>query len=527
MCPCPSIGNLCVNELFRRVPKVLNDNTSTAHSSGADSTEESRYEATSRELESARLRLSKVQGKIRALLQEVKVLTKEKKEIISEISNMMTVLRPIRKVPLEILQRIFLQCIFIVPLEERNSLDLTWAPWAITHVCSAWRKAAISYPALWSHIAIRMGATTKGQLDGYLATQLSRTSNHLLYISLTSDKEARISGAISSLRPTSSRWEELTVVGDSWILPVLFNWSSLDLPSLRFLTLTLSDPALDFEVGNPAMASGGIPWFASCPRLEAVEMTLSNRDFFVSVPWSQLTKVALFIPLHEPLAFEQSRTIMHALKQSHGLKDLFISEVSLLSEWGCVRIGLGDWGRVALRHAETDQTYIEIPCEKLHLGKEYQIQKLQVLLERLRFPSLRHLELPTMESSDDVQFVVQILKDSKCSLESLSLYNISCPDGELWWLFDNLSKLLKSLRFLTLPLIFRFNGGVPKPEQAGVQMLRMVLETDYFPALEELVIKSNLVSQTTPFRLRVEEHRPNVKVTVTAFRRRKMLELDG
>jgi hypothetical protein len=511
--------------LFRRVPKVLNDNTST-HSSGADSAEESRYEATGRELESARLRLSEVQGKIRALHQEVKALTKEKKEILSEISNMMSVLRPIRKVPLEILQRIFLQCIFNVPTEERNSLDLTWAPWALTHVCSAWRKAAISYPALWSHIAIQTSATTKGQIDGYLATQLSRTSNHLLYISLVSDKEARISGAISSLRPTSSRWEELTVVGDSWILPVLFNWSSLDLPSLRYLTLTLSDPALDFEVDNPTMASGGIPWFASCPRLEAVETTLSNRDFFVSMPWSQLTKVALFIPLHEPLEFEQSRTIMYALKQCHGLKDLSISEVSLLSDWRLLKVGLGDWGRDSLRHAETDQTYIEIPCEKLYLGKEYQIQKSQVLLERLRFPSLRHLELPAMESSGDVQFVVQILKDSKCSLESLSLYNISCPDGELWWFFDNLSELLKSLRFLTLPLIFRINRRVAKPEQAGVQMLRMVLESDYFPALEELVIRSNLVSQATPFRTRVEEHRPNVKVTVAVPRHRKMLEVN-
>ncbi|KIK66200.1 hypothetical protein GYMLUDRAFT_38014 [Collybiopsis luxurians FD-317 M1] len=69
-------------------------------------------------------------------------------------------IRAIRRLPPEILQKIFLCCVDDPDPDdfrltsEVNSLDARNAPWSLAHVCKLWRSIALSSPQLWSFLTI-------------------------------------------------------------------------------------------------------------------------------------------------------------------------------------------------------------------------------------------------------------------------------------------------------------------------------------------------------------------------------------
>ncbi|PBK90336.1 hypothetical protein ARMGADRAFT_934277, partial [Armillaria gallica] len=84
-------------------------------------------------------------------------LTVEKDIVQKRIVASKKLLNPVRKVPYDVLEHIF--C-FAADEDVMNttiascsdSLDVRRSRWAITHVCSTWRAAAVSTTRLWSSI---------------------------------------------------------------------------------------------------------------------------------------------------------------------------------------------------------------------------------------------------------------------------------------------------------------------------------------------------------------------------------------
>ncbi|KAF9480772.1 hypothetical protein BDN70DRAFT_804690, partial [Pholiota conissans] len=75
---------------------------------------------------------------------------------------------PIRRVPYDVLNEIFIQCLFPHSLrvdERRPRLRLIQnAPMVLCQVCSSWRTMALSTPNLWSRLTffITVQETTQG-----------------------------------------------------------------------------------------------------------------------------------------------------------------------------------------------------------------------------------------------------------------------------------------------------------------------------------------------------------------------------
>ncbi|KAF8171094.1 hypothetical protein BJ912DRAFT_804032, partial [Pholiota molesta] len=58
---------------------------------------------------------------------------------------------PISKVPYDILQEIFIQCLPGHPLADRQPNPMI-APVLLCHICSSWRTVALASPMLWVHL---------------------------------------------------------------------------------------------------------------------------------------------------------------------------------------------------------------------------------------------------------------------------------------------------------------------------------------------------------------------------------------
>ncbi|KAK0192849.1 hypothetical protein F5146DRAFT_1041721 [Armillaria mellea] len=69
-----------------------------------------------------------------------------------------SILAPVRRLPIDVLKSVFHE-MQILQRQSRSGysgegLDLSQGPWTLSHVCGAWRDIVLSYPQLWSHIAL-------------------------------------------------------------------------------------------------------------------------------------------------------------------------------------------------------------------------------------------------------------------------------------------------------------------------------------------------------------------------------------
>ncbi|KDQ62007.1 hypothetical protein JAAARDRAFT_123034, partial [Jaapia argillacea MUCL 33604] len=115
------------------------------------------------EFDEAEVELRKLRRRISAL--------EEKRDFTqSRCTNIISLLAPIRRLPPEIISKIFAHTLgpgLVDPLKHP-------LPVLLTHVCSYWRHIALSTPTLWSSLSVEPrydhnSAQTKQILDEFLA----------------------------------------------------------------------------------------------------------------------------------------------------------------------------------------------------------------------------------------------------------------------------------------------------------------------------------------------------------------------
>ena len=106
-----------------------------------------------------------------AVEDELSRLTEKRDALQNAIRCYAIALAPIRLLPIDILQHIFL---FTLPNDRNPVMSPEESPLLVSQVCSTWRQAALSAPRLWSRLHI--------PLVGH-AHSLSRFSNHVGSIS--------------------------------------------------------------------------------------------------------------------------------------------------------------------------------------------------------------------------------------------------------------------------------------------------------------------------------------------------------
>ncbi|KAJ8089298.1 hypothetical protein PM082_014546 [Marasmius tenuissimus] len=227
--------------------------------------------------------ISLINNEIDRLHEIIALLGKERNRIEEVTSKYCSILRPIFRLPPEVLARIFSLSMDTPTVEIADgfrgprpptSLNPTKHPWALARVCHLWREVALTTPGLWSFISFTIpsdGDTMAIALarSYRLQIQLQRSADHPLTIVVAvPDPETRsLERFLSPLCYQSPRWKHLSIElhGDiflPWMSPIFGRLQSLKSLQLKFIG-PICGP--DFDC------------FKFAPRLESIVFSADHR----------------------------------------------------------------------------------------------------------------------------------------------------------------------------------------------------------------------------------------------------------
>ncbi|KAK0448692.1 hypothetical protein EV421DRAFT_1478261 [Armillaria borealis] len=172
--------------------------------------------------------VSQLDVKIRNVGALLHKLQLERAHLQTRADAFASVLSSVRRVPKEILTRIF---IFATNGDSCDALNIKATPWVFMHVSRFWRKTASSCPPLWSRLRID---TTFGHRDpsSLLSTVLhlsDRTINHFTFTCddddegglVDADHEKMLADVLRVLLEHSRRWERISCALPTNVLALL------------------------------------------------------------------------------------------------------------------------------------------------------------------------------------------------------------------------------------------------------------------------------------------------------------------
>lgn len=95
--------------------------------------------------------LSETDANIENFEEQLRLLKEKRTKIERSINDYHTILSPIRRLPDDLLDEIFHQCL---PTQRNPALVSSDSPLLLTRVCSKWRSLALSSPSLWAQLHI-------------------------------------------------------------------------------------------------------------------------------------------------------------------------------------------------------------------------------------------------------------------------------------------------------------------------------------------------------------------------------------
>ncbi|KAF8965551.1 hypothetical protein BDZ97DRAFT_1811241 [Flammula alnicola] len=191
------------------------------------------------------------------------------------------ILSPIRRIPLEILQEIFIWATPTVRVHTRWR-PISELPWEFAQVSQPWRASALSISMLWNHLPAiqlkRSRAKTRRQVE-CLNELLRRSGEAPLDIYIHSSSfEGDTHPVIDTLVRHSERWQILSIDSTSFAIAA-FRPAKGRLSSLKILTLQTHSRSTDAMPPTLDM-------FEVAPQLRAVYMSGHLPD--LKLPFSQL-----------------------------------------------------------------------------------------------------------------------------------------------------------------------------------------------------------------------------------------------
>ncbi|KAJ7619783.1 hypothetical protein DFH06DRAFT_1482828 [Mycena polygramma] len=207
-------------------------------------------------------------------------LVQRRNETREHLREHRAILHPVRRAPAELICEIFVLTLDSPDGSTINELGYT-PPWYLGQICRSWRRWAVAYPRLWTHITIPSSPTPSGDRSTF-ETLLLRSANTSLNVYWTNGIDRlRIEPQLANMAVAHcSRWGtlRLDIWGDArdaldWLLPV-----KGFLPSLTRLELHGGDTIPDF-----------CPVAPSLRQVLLTDWNLSSLSPSVQIPWSQIT----------------------------------------------------------------------------------------------------------------------------------------------------------------------------------------------------------------------------------------------
>ncbi|KAK0505232.1 hypothetical protein EDD18DRAFT_328951 [Armillaria luteobubalina] len=172
--------------------------------------------------------VSQLDASIRHVEATLHKLRLERAHLQTRADAFSSVLSSIRRVPKEILTRIF---IFATNGDSCDVLNIKTSSWVFMHVSRFWRKTASSCPSLWSRLRIEapLGRRDPSSLLSTVLHLSDRTINHLTFTCddddeggmVDADHEKMLADVLCVLLEHSSRWERISCALPTNVLALL------------------------------------------------------------------------------------------------------------------------------------------------------------------------------------------------------------------------------------------------------------------------------------------------------------------
>jgi hypothetical protein len=329
-------------------------------------------------------------------------------------------------IPAEILCEIFhLLCDKPISLHILdNSSRFGEFPWAVGQVCKRWRDEFLSYPHLWTSLALRYHSTELSvdrlhEMRRRTLLYLERSEQLPLTITVYTTSESieifpRMTWKL--LLSCSERWERVDLELSHEAGPIL-DLLRCEMPIIKSLRLhAKSIYASNFE---------SYQVFTAAPRL--TELELLGWFGELVFPWSQLTKVRISLTNGYPIDSIQLETIFSQLQNVEELR----------------------MGKVAVWHRDDDRDRRSIRLASLRL-LAIPIHPPLEILTQLEAPLLEHLwvdwyPMYSKKRYRPLTFVEELsffIRRSSCYIRRLTLQNCE------FRLLPDLMKLLSSVEEL-------------------------------------------------------------------------------
>ncbi|TFK36708.1 hypothetical protein BDQ12DRAFT_713970 [Crucibulum laeve] len=332
-------------------------------------------------------------------------LNLQRTSLLESVQAHQCLISPTRRLPSDIIQEIFLQCL---PTTHNAVMSRKEAPIILGHICSAWREIAHNTPRLWSsiHISIPVhnndpeNSMYKFSIRRYDAVKewLDKSGACPLSISVMTPFYHTDTGILpfeDLLIPLAKRWERLKITTDRAMMGKIAMSVLDDLHNLTHLDIAIFDPQ-PHNYGDVEVVYPQIDNLFRAPNLRGLTVRSGIHHILqLPVPWVQLTE--LNIEYYWSLGPAQMLNILR-------LTQNLIKFSCTLVDGEVVTDGHGP---VSLPHLENFSIQ-ETPSINLNLT---------MLLRKLNFPSLKHLEYVSCQAMNTL--------DEFCVLELISAEHIA------------------------------------------------------------------------------------------------------
>ncbi|KAF5329100.1 hypothetical protein D9611_014299 [Ephemerocybe angulata] len=296
-------------------------------------------------------------------------LLEDKATIDATISAHEAILRPIRRLPPDILREILAQCL---PVDQPPTMESDKAPLTLTRVCRSWRKIALSSPELWHRIHI----TAPQGPDAYLKFHQERIERW------------PFESTLDVILAHSHRIGTLDLDVSDRFLQEFDNRQTVETwPLLESVTLCWAGWTSD----EPNISSLKI-WNA--PMLKSIKLISVDVEVLsLPVKWTQLQSISL--PLVERDLYDHEIGVAaREMLLTHEMARLLLESAPLLSS---LHVSIADEDR-SMPAPHPVPSSLSTPCVQAHLTILY-LDDISVhsdsnapaLLDNLQLPSLRTL----------------------------------------------------------------------------------------------------------------------------------------
>ncbi|KAJ6594652.1 hypothetical protein B0H19DRAFT_1009675 [Mycena capillaripes] len=401
------------------------------------------------------LQLKHLDDEIAQLQMAMDKLVEERESLGAYVAAHKALISPVRRLPLEILQEIFIACL---PTHRNCVMSASEPPVLLGRICGSWRAVSLSTPRIWAKLHVVEPRRSPFDLDqlmsfekkyvGRLETMkawLGRAGDCPLSISLEGslNRAVEISPDASlahdsrqflqALIPFASHWQKISFkrIRAAMLLEALSTLTESDVPILQDIAIFEHPGAMDLpeSTSGKRWASIGIFRAQKLSTFSLSAGSLSSTE--LPLRWSQLTVLSLEDLIWDSPIGLPSDTALQILSQCPELQTcrLFVLD-DLIAESAGV------------------DSIIECP----HLTTFYlscrgnSAYTLQQMFRRLSLPELRHVELrgyTNPESENATSFATFLSVATR--LESLDISTDTFSNASLTTLLRGLPPTMQRL----------------------------------------------------------------------------------